>query len=257
MSDLIHYESLHELCSTTGININEFDWKDIGAVIDNKYIPLHTKKSRLSRIFNKSWLHGNMVRKELYGQLPEHVKNNINGDEAKTYMRQEPKSWCQSCDMNAYEDQTHMLAECNNEKSIQVRKKWLKMLLSYTQNKVPPVYNHIREHLQVSDTGALLWKGNPKKASLLLSGCVPSSWRETIDHLHSSNTQHNITQEQQKEKDKHYEGLEDVLHWLSHKLRKEIWTPFANIRSEHYTRRGDDSMAVEANFDTENEQNQD
>ena len=196
-----------------------------------------------------------MVRRELYGPLPEHIRNDIYSDEANTYLRQEPKSWCQSCNMQAYEDQTHFLAECNNENSIQVRKKWIKMFMSYTQNKVPPVYDRIQEHLQLSDTSVLLWKGDPKKASLILPGCIPKSWRETMDNMHSSDTQPYITHEQQKEKYELCEGFETVLDWLSHKLPKEIWTPLANIRTKYYKRRGDDSIAVEANFDTEEEKN--
>ena len=63
---LVNSESLTILCNQMNLDVKQIDWKDTGTVVNNKYIPLASKKNRLQRIFERSYLHGYMMRRGLY-----------------------------------------------------------------------------------------------------------------------------------------------------------------------------------------------
>ena len=249
-----------KLSNQTNIDATSIDWKDTGTVVNNKYIPLARKKNRLQRIFDRSYLHGHMMRRGLYGPLPSHIKNDLDSETAKIYFKNEPKTWCQSCQMRALENQEHMLAVCNNENSIRIREQWLEKLQEHIKDKIPPLHEHIDDHLKINPSGAIKWKGSTTTARTIMSGCVPTTWRETIileDHI----AYQNLTREEREKKiDDYLNEYEKLLRWLGKNISKDIWAPIHKVRTKHYTRRGNDYDARQCNFgqdedNTENDNN--
>ena len=243
---IVAEKSVTFLSDTSDIPQGIINWDHTGKVLNAKHMPIRSKKSMLNRIFNRGFLHRNMVKKGLYGAVPEFVKLTPYSYETKVWLNNNDKSHCQTCNDNLPEDQEHMLAICKHQEAKKIRSEWLSQLLDYLKTKLPSMEKLIRAHLTLNEHGSISWHQNTKLASLILAGCIPNEWwlHVTSSILTEFNDPPTVTQ--RKHMDSAISSYDSFLKWHGQHLRKLIWEPLQNLRSKYYKSRGNDEEAKDA-----------
>ena len=252
LEDIISEEALTQLCITSNIQKNIIDWTHTGLVLNTKCKPLSTKKAILNRIFDRGYLHANMLARGLYGEVPDFVKNNRHNENSRIWIHNDKRSHCQMCDSALPETQEHILAICNNMETIEMRHLWLKEVLEHTNHNIQPLHALFSQQLRINSVGALTWQGCTKKASLIMSGCVLKEWWEHIETNITKNFDQTPTISQRDTMDTISNAFEKFLAWHGTHLKKRIWTTLHTIRSKTYVKRGDknEDIAITQSADT-------
>ena len=86
LENIISEEALSQLCNTSNIQKNIIDWTHTGKVLNTKHKPLLTRKSTLNRIFDRGYLHANMLARGLYGEVPDFVRNNKRSENSRIWI---------------------------------------------------------------------------------------------------------------------------------------------------------------------------
>ena len=221
LENIISEEALSQLCNTSNIQKNIIDWTHTGKVLNTKHKPLLTRKSTLNRIFDRGYLHANMLARGLYGEVPDFVRNNKRSENSRIWIHNNKKSHCQMCDNALPETQEHILAICNNTETIEMRKLWLKEILAYTKKNIQPLYTLFSQQLSITPTGAMTWRNCTKKACLILSGCVLKEWWIHVKTKVTENFDHIPTVAQRDMMDTTLNNFEKFLTWHGTHLKKK------------------------------------
>ena len=232
--------SLQYLCKCANIPINEINWLHTGRTLNLKHRPLRSKKGILNRIFDRAYLHSNMLRKGLYGKLPTHIQKDTYSPVALNWIQSNNKSHCQSCNDNLSETREHFLAVCSNKKAVDTRSKWHKKVLTYAEENLPPLHSLLHQHLKITTDKKITWKGSTHMASLILAGCIPSEWWTYIVKETAKDFDDIPSVEQREEMDRTVNNYNDFLKWYGANIGKHLWSPLYAIRSEKYNKREPD-----------------
>ena len=246
-TDILAHESLKALCEGADIEYDDADWIATGLVLSASSFSLIGKKLALARLFDRSWLHRNSLLTQCYGHVPSHVISNPKAVTSETWVRNNPKSWCQTCGTNSVEDRTHWLATCPSLEATDIRKKWLEQLNRYVSTKLPGLYSHLTRQLKLLPNGTITYQGSASRASLLMAGYIPKQWWRILYNRESQwmNTPPNIHDREKLDllDDKYYKFLK----WHSKQFLNRLWRPMTQLRQKHYVKRGPD---LELTLDT-------
>ena len=175
-TDILAHESLRALCEGAGIEYDDADWIATGQVLTPPSHSLMGKKMTLARLFDRSWLHRNLLLTQRYGHVPSHICNNPRADASVAWIQNNPLSWCQTCATNSVEDRAHWLATCPSPEAANIRKKRLKKLNQYVSENLPGLHNHLNRQFIISPNGTITYQGSAPSASLLMAGFIPKQW---------------------------------------------------------------------------------
>ena len=239
-TDILAHESLQALCPGAGIEYDDVDWIATGHVLTSSSFSLMGQKIVLARLFDRSWLHRNLLLTARYGHVPANVRSNPHADASMVWIQNNPLSWCQTCATNSVEDRSHWLAQCPSSEAKNIRGKWLKKLNQHVSKKLAGLHNHLKRQFIILPNGTITYQGSAQRASLLMAGYIPKQWWQIVYNHESQRLNTPPNTHDRKKLDLLEDEYYRFLRWHGKQLLPHLWRPMIKLRQDHYVRRGAD-----------------